>query len=187
MRGFSGATTNLVVSLLVNLIIFSFFLRAPSLSPRLASLSRAPSPSFYPLVSYLPPHFSIAALRFPAIDPPLCVSAPEENADSSSVSLRVIIVIIYLVIAVAAERMYILYILAVVFPGIFPGSFAVLEPLDFCCDISPLSQLSLGSQRRPCPPTRLHLSTPSPCYKVDASWPVIHSAELCRGRVGSKV
>lgn len=79
MRGFSGTTTNLVVSLLVNLIIFSFLVLAPSpslsLSPRLASLSRAPSPSFYPLVSYLPPHFSIAPLTFPAIDPPLCLSA----------------------------------------------------------------------------------------------------------------
>lgn len=46
MRGFSGTTTNLVVSLLVNLIIFSFLVLAPSpslsLSPRLASLSRAP-------------------------------------------------------------------------------------------------------------------------------------------------
>lgn len=170
MRGFSGTATNLVVSLLVNLIIFPFLRARPRSRP---GLPLFPSSSFYPLVSYLPPHFSIAPLRFPPIDLPLCVSAQKriEIPPPSCSGLPSLLFASLQAWALGVRTFC-------------PLDLAALEPLDFCRDVSPLSQLSLDSQRRPCPPTRLRLSTPRRFYEVDASWPVIHSVELCRGTVG---
>lgn len=72
MRGFSGTATNLVVSLPVNLIISSFLSGRPRSRSLPPLFPEPPPPLFIPLVSYLPPHFSIAPLRFPPIDPSLC-------------------------------------------------------------------------------------------------------------------
>lgn len=79
MRGFAGATTNLVVSLLVNLIIFSFFSPAPLALARLATRRRLPCQS--PLCLFLSPRSLISLLTSPSLPSdflpliPRCVSA----------------------------------------------------------------------------------------------------------------
>lgn len=79
-EGFFNTTTNLVVSLLMNLIIFSFYVRSLLLVSRsalflLLPLTLPPPPlSFFSLGLSSPSTFSIAPLRFPLIDP-LFISA----------------------------------------------------------------------------------------------------------------
>lgn len=118
---------------------FPIFVRAPWLSPgsplvaALPLLPEPPSPSFYPPVSYLPPHFSIAPLRFPPIDPPLCVSADERVGippppSRSGLSSSLFACLLASMLSVCTSwPCYPPYCSPVA--RVF---FAVLEPLDFC-------------------------------------------------------
>lgn len=185
-EGFFYTTTNLVASLLVNPIIFSFRVRSLlsvscSLPALFLLLPRALFFFFFPLsVSHLLPPSSIVPLRFPLIDP-LFISPELRFKILPRPCTRLSHWLLFIFNTLFTLLTFLLFVFVHMSPnGWWPSAESVITCLEVpalflpslnCStpvkptpDISPLSQLSVSSQWHPCPRT-----SPSPNTRASAS------------------